>query len=277
MKQSRAILALLLLALVLLGGLFAPFDYRDQHRDCILLAPCAHCATSVPGAAHGHWLGTDEYGRDELSRLLIATRTSIVLALAMAVLALALALAAALWSAVSPAGDRCLRVCAEVARSLPWIFVLVAVRAALPLNAGRLTLAAALVLLFASAGWAIPAWALRGAARGLMQREFIEAAEVLGASRLHILLRHLWPNLRGLAATYFALLFVAAVLAEISLSLVGLGTPGLPSWGTQLASLENASLALHAWWLYAPLLVFVPALVVLNLYAFGRSAMPEAA
>jgi ABC-type dipeptide/oligopeptide/nickel transport system permease subunit len=274
--NRRGTIALVLSGLALIAPLFAPFDYRDQHRQSLLLPPCVQCPAEAGITPHAHWLGTDEFGRDELSRLLVATRTSTLLCLAMASIAIGLAVVAAMWSALSSVGDGWLRSLAEVTRSLPWIFVLVAVRAALPLDSGKLTLAAALIVLFAAGGWAIPAWAMRGAARALMQREFIEASEVLGASRLHILRHHLWPNLRGIAATYFALLFVAAALAEMSLSLVGLGIPGLPTWGTQLASLKNASLAMHAWWLYAPLAVFVPALVVLNLYAFGRSAAAEA-
>ncbi|MGH9481140.1 MAG: ABC transporter permease subunit [Terriglobales bacterium] len=248
------------LALALFGPWLAPHSFRAQDRAAILTAP----------SLAAHWLGTDAFGRDVLSRLLVAGGLSSLLAAAMAAPALLVATLVGLASALTPALAPVGRAAGEICRSLPWIFVLVAVRAALPLDAGPLTIAAALVVLFAAAAWPFAAWALYGAARDLMERDFVQAAIGLGARRRDLLRRHLWPNLRGLVATYFALLLAAAIGAEVSLELVGLGLPQpWPTWGNMLDPLRDFTLASHCWWLYAPLLMLVPLLFGLSLAAEG--------
>jgi oligopeptide transport system permease protein len=254
MSRARRVVLWAWLGLALLGPALAPRSFRAQDRAAAL-AP--------PGAVH--WLGTDAYGRDVASRLLVACGLSSLLAVAMAAPALALGALAGLGGAFSGRAAVWTRSAGEVCRSLPWIFVLVAVRAALPLGASPATIALTLALLFTFAAWPAAAWALQGAARDLLQREFVQAARGLGASRWQILTRHLWPNLRGLLATYFALLLAAAVGAEASLELVGLGLPPpWPTWGNMLDPLKDVTLASRCWWLYAPLLVLVPLLLALS-------------
>ncbi|MGH9392773.1 MAG: ABC transporter permease, partial [Terriglobales bacterium] len=212
----------------------APVSFRAQDRGALLQSP-SWTRGRTPAGAVPHRLGTDEFGRDVWSRLLVATGLSSLLGVAMAVPALALALALGLGGALAHAGAALTRGAGEVCRSLPWIFVLVAVRAALPLDASALTVALVLIGLFAAAAWPLAAWTLESAARDLLQREFVQAASSLGAGRWHILRRHLWPNLKPLVATYFALLVAAAIGVEVSLELVGLGLPQpWPTWGNML-------------------------------------------
>ena len=238
------------LALAVVGPWLAPLSFRAQDRPSALQAP-----------TRAHWLGTDEFGRDVGSRLLVATGLTTLLALGMAAPALALAAGAGLAAAAGPRPAAVMRQCGEICRSLPWMFVLVAVRAALPLDASTGDIACALIVLFAAAAWPVAAWAFYSAGRALMQREFVLAAQAMGASRAHILRRHLWPNLRGLVATYFALLVAAAISAEVSLELVGLGLPQpWPTWGNMLDPLRDYTVATACWWLYAPLLLLVPVL-----------------
>lgn len=258
-------LALLLwLALAVLGPLLAPLSFRAQDRSSTLAPPVWQATATQPR----HWLGTDAFGRDVFSRLLVASGITSLLALAMAVPALAAAALVGMAAALSPAAGTLGRGGGEICRSLPWIFVLVAVRAAMPLDAGPLAVSLALMTLFATAAWPVAAWAIAGSARALMDQEFVQYSRSLGASRWHLLATHLWPNLRGLIGTYFALLLAAAIGAEVSLELVGLGLPQpWPTWGNMLGPLRDFTIASRCWWLYAPLLVLVPVLLGLTLAA----------
>lgn len=268
-RGSKLALALVLgwIALAALAPLVAPYPYWAQDRSAVMAAP----------SAAGHLLGTDPFGRDVWSRLLYATQVSTLLALAMALPPLLLALAVGAWAALAPRTAGWWRMGGEVSRSLPWIFLLVAVRAALPLNATRAELLTALIVLFTLAAWPVTAWAFFGAARDLAAQDFVTAARALGATRRQLLWRHLLPNLRPLAATYLALLFAAATIAEVSLALVGLGLPDpLPTWGNMLLPLRQMTVADRAWWLFAPLAVLLPLLCLLNLFAH-RQARASAA
>ncbi|MGH9415038.1 MAG: ABC transporter permease [Terriglobales bacterium] len=263
-RRGWTIALLSWIAIAAVGPWLAPISFRAQDRAAALAPPGV---VRTGGVGH-HWLGTDEFGRDEWSRLLVANGLSTLLGVAMAAPALLLAAGVGLASALSPGAAEAGRIGGEIGRSLPWIFVLVAVRAALPLDAGLGAIALALVVLFAVAAWPVAAWAIYGAARDLVQRDFVRAAEGLGATRWYILRRHLWPNLRGLLATYFALLVAAAIGAEVSLEMVGLGLPQpWPTWGNLLEPLRNFTLATDCWWLYTPLIAVVAVLLGLTLAA----------
>jgi len=257
-QWTRWALALWVL-LAVIGPWAAPISFRAQDRGHAIAPPSAE-----------HFMGTDEFGRDVYSRLLLATGLTSLLAVAMTLPALCLALLVGMGSAFSPTLAGLGRGAGEIARSLPWIFVLVAVRAALPLDASAMVIALVLVALFSVAAWPVAAWAFQGAARGLMEQDFVQASVALGATRFHVMRRHLWPNMRGLAGTYFALLLAAAIGAEVSLELVGLGLPQpWPTWGNMLDPLRDVTIATRCWWLFAPLLVLVPVLLGLTLAAHG--------
>lgn len=267
-RATPALMAFLLWALLaLLGPQLAPWSWHSQDRTAVLDPP----GLQAVNAHAPHWLGTDAYGRDVFSRLLYGARYSLVLYLAMAIPPLVLAFVIGVSSAFWPGLDPIFRGMGEVARSLPWIFVLLAVRAALPLDTSTVRLVVALAGLFTLASWPVPAWIFRGATRELLQRDFLAAARVSGAGPVRLLVRHVWPNLRPLAAVWLALLVAAAALAEVGLAMVGLGLPQpIPTWGNMLASLKDI-FAVHDWWLYSPLLFLIPLLTCLNLYAGSQA------
>lgn len=265
-----AVVALSLwVGLAIAGPWLATWPWQAQDRQTVLQAPSLH--RTPDAGARRHWLGTDPEGRDVYSRLMDGARYSLLLYLAMAVPPLLLGLGIGIASALSPAADGVFRWLGEVARSLPWIFVLIAVRATLPLDATQGQLVVALAVLFTLASWPAPAWVFRGAAKDLLQRDFLAAAKVAGAGKGRLLICHLWPNLRPLAAVWLALLVSAAALAEVGLAMVGLGLPQpLPTWGNMLAPLKDIFL-MRDWWLYAPLLCLIPLLTCLNLHSGAQA------
>lgn len=272
-RPARIQLAIVALCLwtgvAIAGPWLATWPWQAQDRQAVLQAPALHPRPDAHGKRH--WLGTDPEGRDVYSRLLDGARYSLLLYLGMAVPPLVLGLGIGLVSALSPAADGLFRWLGEVARSLPWVFVLIAVRAALPLDATTRQLVMALIGLFTLASWPVPAWVFRGAAKDLLQRDFLAAARVTGAGNWRLLICHVWPNLRPLAAVWLALLVAAAALAEVGLAMVGLGLPQpLPTWGNMLAPLKDIFL-MQDWWLYAPLLCLIPLLTCLNLHAGSRA------
>jgi peptide/nickel transport system permease protein len=146
----------------------------------------------------------------------------------------------------------CMRVM-ELFLALPAIYLIIALRSALPLGLAPEKIFLAMVTVIASFGWAGLARVVRGAALSLREREFALAAVALGASDARVIVRHLLPNLSGLILTQAALAAPGYILAEVTLSYLGLGTPEpLPSWGGMLASVGGVGRLGTFWWNLAP-------------------------
>jgi peptide/nickel transport system permease protein len=232
MRVAAAVLLIGIVAALLAAGWIAPASYSEQFRE----DPGA-------GASRAHLLGTDGLGRDRLSRTLYGGRLSIVCAPAAALvaglLALGLALAGGLGGAqvsriISGAADLCL--------SLPWIFALLAARAALPLNASPVLTVGVTFALLGLLGWAGPCRMMLAAVKRHRQSEFVLLAHANGCSRWRIAVAQIAPNLLPLAFAQFLVTVPAFLLAEANLGLLGLGVPEpLPSLGGMLRDLENVS------------------------------------
>jgi len=256
MKSVRRA-AVLILILVGLGALFgpvlAPFAYDRQFRD----APAA-----LPGGRF--LLGTDEIGRDRLSRLLYATRISIFLAPAAAAVSVALALLVAPLSA--GAGTRpVISLFTTICLALPWIFLFIILRAELPLNTGPVVSVLVTFGLMGVAGWAWPA-RIFSASIGQMERSgWMLHARASGIPGWRIALVHAWPHLRAVAVAQFRVLVPAYILAEASLGLLGLGVPEpLPSWGNLLRDLQHPDLVRANPWILAPLTLLMVVMICLE-------------
>jgi peptide/nickel transport system permease protein len=171
-----------------------------------------------PGAAG--WLGTDEVGRDVLSRLLHAGRASLLLGLGVAVVAVALGgVLGALAGYVRGWVDAALAVVVDALLSIPTLALAMVAAAFLPLTPGRLVLVLSLL------SWTTVARVVRGQVLGLAAWPFVEAARGLGASQTRILGRHVVPNL----------LVANAILVESALSFLGFGVPPpTATWGGML-------------------------------------------
>jgi peptide/nickel transport system permease protein len=148
---------------------------------------------------------------------------------------------------------------AELFMALPWIYLLFAMRAFLPLTVPPLQAFVLVVVVFAAVGWARPARMVRGLVLSAKERDFVRAARGFGASGGYLLRRHILPETAGVVLTQVAILGPQFVLAEMTLSFLGLGMPEpVPSWGNMLASLQHYNVLVSYWWMYLPVVVMVP-------------------
>jgi peptide/nickel transport system permease protein len=220
-------------------------------------------------------LGTDSYGRDCLARLLHGGQVSLSAGLLAAFVSCALALVLGGMSGYRGGWtDRVIMHVSDLFLALPWLYLLFAVRAFLPLDLEPGRAFAVIVLLLGVIGWARPGRLVRGVVLSAKEREFVVAARAFGARDGYILRNHVLPQALGVLLTQAALLVPVYVLAEVTLSFVGLGVAEpLASWGTMLASLQEYHVVSTAWWMFAPGV----ALVAVTWLYHSCLAPPEAA
>lgn len=256
---ARRAAVAVLVAIVLFGLLapvIAPHPYDRQFRDFPRAAP----SRAFP-------MGTDEIGRDRFSRLVWATRISVVLAPAAAFASIALALAISAFSAFrSPLIRRLVESLTTICLSLPWIFLFFVLRAELPLNTGPAASVALTFGLMGIAGWAWPARVFTASIGEMSDSGWMMQARAAGVPELRIVAVHAWPHIRGLAAAQFRVLIPAYILSEASLGLLGLGVPDpLPSWGNLLRDLQQPDIVKANPWALAPLAILMIAMISLEL------------
>jgi len=271
------------------GKIRAPFVYpltlenrlarryaEDRSRPVPLRLFAGGHVLSVDPASNVPWfpLGTDALGRDQLARLAAGTRLSLGVALTAAAGALVLgALAGGLAGSTRGFLDDGVMRAADFVAALPAVYVVLALRAAMPTVLTPPQVFWTLVIVFASVGWPVPARGVRAIVSSEGVKEYAEAARALGASRTRLLLRHLLPAARGFLVVQSTLLVPAFVLAEATLSFVGLGFgEPIPSWGAMLREAGTGRAMLEAPWLLTPALAIVAAALSVNLLAEGESA-----
>ncbi|MFN8497962.1 MAG: ABC transporter permease [Anaerolineae bacterium] len=255
-RLARNRLALLALAIIVLvtgaaifAPLLAPFDPAAQETSLSLRPPL----TSE------HLLGTDQYGRDVLSRLLFGARVSLSVGLVAVIILIVLG---AVFGAV--AGyyggnvDSGIMRFVDVMLSIPQFFLLLAVVAvfgpSLPMT----------MLIIGLTSWMGTARLVRGQFLSLRVKEFVTAAKVVGASDVRIIHRHLLVNTMPVIIIQAALSLSFAILVEASLSYLGLGAqPPTASWGNMLSDGKNFMRT--SWWLT----VFPGLAVFLTVLAFN--------
>jgi peptide/nickel transport system permease protein len=205
-------------------------------------------------------LGSDAYGRDQLSRILYGGQISLLAGLMGAGLTLLIgALIGTMAGYYGGWRDGLLMRVAELFVALPWLYLLFALRAFLPLSVRPVQAFFLIVLVVGAVGWARPARLVRGVVLSAKERDFVRAARGFGATDGYLLRRHILPETSSVILTQAAILVPQFVLAEMTLSFLGLGVPEpVASWGSLLASLQQYSVLVSYWWMYVPALAIVP-------------------
>jgi peptide/nickel transport system permease protein len=231
----------------LLASMIAP-SYAYQFRDEPDAAPSRH-----------HLLGTDDLGRDRFARVLYGTRVSLLLAPAAALLSSLLAdLIGGTAGFLGGRVERIVMAATDLFLSLPWLFLLITVRALLPLNVSPITSVAITFALLGCLGWAAAARVVCADARWLADSDFILLARASGSGGARLLWRQVVPNLRPIVLAQFWISIPVFILTEANLGVLGLGVAEpLPSWGSLLRELQSYSAITGQRWQFVPLILFV--------------------
>jgi peptide/nickel transport system permease protein len=245
-RQPLAALGIALLALFVVCAVFAPW-----------LAPQDPAQLDLTGRLIGptwaHWFGTDELGRDILSRTLFGARISLIVAVSVVGISFVVGLiAGGLAGFYGGWTDTIVNVYVTNAfMALPGILLAIAFVAFMGPGLGNVILALAI------SGWVGYARLVRAQVMAVKEKEFVEAARALGASDLRIMGRHVLPNILQPLIVQAAIGMAGAVLAEATLSFLGLGVPPpAASWGSMLNDARS-----HLF--DSPHLVFFPAMAVM--------------
>ncbi|MEX2272029.1 MAG: ABC transporter permease [Vicinamibacterales bacterium] len=215
--------------------------------------------------------GADTLGRDVLARVAGAARWSLGVAVTGSLLAIALG---ALFGAIAASGsrlvDRLVVASATALATLPIVYIVLTLRAALPLVMAPRDVFIALALLFGIVGWPLTARGVRGILMRERALDYAQAARAAGASRLRLMTVHLLPATSGFLVTQFLILVPGFLLSEVTLSFLGLGFPEpTPSWGTMLQDASNVRVIADAPWMLAPAAAIAVTSLALHLAA-GR-------
>jgi peptide/nickel transport system permease protein len=204
--------------------------------------------------------GTDGFGRDQLSRFLYGGQISLLAGLIGASATLLFGgLIGTFAGFYGGWRDAVLMRLSELFLALPWLYLLFALRAFLPLAVSPVKAFLLVIVALAAVGWARPARLVRGVVLSAKERDFVRAARGFGASDGYLLRRHIVPETRSVLLTQAAILVPQFVLAEMTLSFLGLGIPEpVPSWGNLLAMLQQYSVLVSYWWIYLPAVAIVP-------------------
>jgi peptide/nickel transport system permease protein len=210
----------------------APYDPIQQSLTDSLLPPSFH-----------HWMGTDQYGRDVFSRLLYGSRVS--LSVGLVAVSIYVFIGTTVGSIAGYYGgwvDGVLMRLVDILLCIPTFFLILMVIAFVGPNIINI------MVIIGVTSWTDVARLVRGEILALKEREFIQAAHVIGMKDSRIILKHLLPNAMGPVLVVATLGIGGAILVESSLSFLGLGVqPPTPSWGNMLE--EGKDHLTDAWWL----------------------------
>jgi peptide/nickel transport system permease protein len=238
-RRPAALVGLAILALVVLLAIFAPlvapFDPNDQDVSLRLTPPFQ--------AGSPYLLGTDQVGRDVLSRIIYGTRVALLVGIASVAISGAIGITLGLLSGFyGGLVDDLIGWLANVELAFPFILLAIAVVAVIGSGLANLIVVLSLV------AWVVYARIVRAETLAVRDLEFVQAARVIGVGDARILFRHILPNVLTPVIVIATFEVARMIISEASLSFLGLGVePRIPSWGSMLA--DGRQYLSTGWWI----------------------------
>ena len=236
--------------IALLGPWVRPDGSRyanDQQLEHALLTP-GSTSVRADGTEMTHWLGTDRYGRDYLSRLMAGAGISLGVGAVAVLISLFIGVTIGAWAGYRGGWvDAVLSGFIQVVWTLPTLLMVLAITLAFGKGFWQVFVAIGLTM------WVDVARVVRGQFLSLREQDFVEAARALGLPERRILFRHMLPNAAGPLIVVAAANFAAAILIEAGLSFLGVGAQiPMPSWGNLVQEHYALITGRHAWLALAP-------------------------
>lgn len=228
-----AVLVVGLLTVAVFAPWIAPYDYAEFQPDLRLQSPSAQ-----------HWLGTDHFGRDMLSRVILGARVSLFVGLAASAISFIIGVSFGVIAGYRRGWtDEVIMRLADLMMSFPQIVIAIAVAAILGPSLRNV------ILIVGALGVPHFARVARGTVLLVSQQEYVTVARTMGLSETLVMWRHVLPNSLGPLVVYLSLIIPGAILSETALSFLGLGIDptGIPSWGSLLSA--GRDYITQAWWI----------------------------
>jgi peptide/nickel transport system permease protein len=240
-KNKLALLSIIILSLFIvasiLAPLIAPYEIDEIDLDNIEEPPSSE-----------HLLGTDDLGRDVLSRILFGGRVSLTVGIVASIMQITIGVSlGAIAGYFGGIVDSIIMRVVDIIMCFPFFIIAIAMAAVLGPSMNNI------IIIVGVLYWTRVARIVRAEVLSLKEREYIEAAKAFGLNPWEIIKNHILPNVMAPVLVYATLAIANGILTEASLSFLGMGVkPTIPSWGNMLSAAQSMRILKSKWWMWMP-------------------------
>ena len=237
MARIGIIIVVFFILMAVIGPIVMPFKTTDiaSSRELVFNKPSAE-----------HWLGTDNNGRDVLAYLVNGARASLMVGIIATLISMCVGTVIGITAGYTGGWvDNVLMRITDFFMVLPWLPFCMVLAAILGTNVWNI------ILVIGITGWTGTARVIRAQTLSVKEQQYVERTVSIGAGKLHIMLKHILPNVFPLVFSESILIISSSILTETSLAFLGLGDPTNPSWGTMLNdAYSTGAMTNGAWWYF---------------------------